>query len=74
MFFLTFQPSVKISHILASDVMRLCESKSGVQPEKTGYENGPFTKDPKIKYCNAIFHIHSAANEFTRKLLKNFAK
>ena len=30
--------------------------------------------DPKVKNYNAIFHTSSAANEFTRKRLKNFTK
>ena len=45
----------------------------GFIQEKTGSENGPFTKIghlktyPKIKNYNAIFHTRSAENEFTRK-------
>ena len=34
---------------------------------------GPKT-DPKIKNYNLLFHTHSATNELTRKLLKNFTK
>ena len=30
--------------------------------------------DPKIKNFNATFHTCSAANEFTRKLLKKYTK
>ena len=30
--------------------------------------------DPIIKNYNLIFHTRSVANEFTRKLSKNFAK
>ena len=45
----------------------------GFIQEKIGSENGPFAKirdlkmDPKIKNYNAIFHIRSASNEFTKK-------
>ena len=50
----------------------------GFIQEKIWPENGPFTKiihlkmDPKIKNYNVIFHIRSAANEFTGKLLKKY--
>ena len=41
-------------------------------------QNRAFTKirdktGPKIKNYNVIFYTRSAANEFTRKLLQNFA-
>ena len=46
-------------------------NNQGFIQEKIGFENGPFTKicylktDPKIKNYKVIFHIRSAANQFT---------
>ena len=46
---------------------------TGVHPGENRLRKRTFTKfrdlktDPKIKYYNVIFHIRSAANEFTWK-------
>ena len=48
-------------------------SENGPLTKISDLKNGPFTKirdlktDTKIIYYNVIFHIHSAANESTRK-------